>query len=86
MKSSELCVPASAFAIGDDGKTMPGEGETVEFTGRGTVRMKGDKAYVTASEINGQPVEMSKAPASLEDEEADMREDAMETDKASGLY
>lgn len=80
MTSAEIIVPATAFAIGEAGDTLPGEGEAVEFTGRGTVRIEGGKAFVIATELNGQPVEQAHAPASLDDEETAMRADAERAD------
>ena len=80
---NEICVPAAALSMGgEDGQGIaPEGGDTVEFTGRGTVRVEGENAYITPVEINGQPV-MAPATAgpgqerSPQDELADLKQQA----------
>ena len=60
---SEMCVPASALAAGDDGQDMstPGVGDEVDFSGKGKVtRVEGDNVYLTPTEINGEPLDEQK--------------------------
>lgn len=60
MSAGEHCVPAAALAV--DG-TPPAAGDDVEYTVRGKVtRLEGDKAYVQAETVNGEPVPAAAAP------------------------
>lgn len=56
---TEICVPAAALAdAGESGEGVaPAVGDSVDFTGRGTVtRAEGGNLYVQLAEVNGQPV------------------------------
>lgn len=56
---TEICVPGAALTdAGETGEGVaPAVGDSVEFSGRGTVsRVEGDKTWLELSEVNGQPV------------------------------
>lgn len=76
---SEICAPLDAFGI--DG-TPPAEGDEVEFTTKGVVtRVDGTNAYVTPSEVNGQPVMQDGGGMSGMPDENELAQNAQELDK-----
>lgn len=81
MKKSgrEICVPLSALSI--DG-TAPQAGDDVDFTAKGKVaRIDEKNAYVTASEINGEPVAEEEPEMPTEPDDDDVMRAAEEADK-----
>lgn len=85
MKSSEIAVPVAALALpGAAGDVSPAVGDEVDISGTAAVsRIEGDKAFLTIKTINGETVAAmpDKKPKNLDDEEADMRAEAGETDR-----
>lgn len=74
------CVPLPALTI--DG-TPPTVGDEVEYTAKGKVaRVEGDKAYVTTTEVNGEPftAPTEKKDPTEEEEDAEMLRLASEAD------
>ena len=92
MKAPEICVPLSALSLpGESGSDVPpAQGDEVDITGKATVsRVEGQYAYLTPTEVNGNPVESTESPEQekgIDDEEAEMRADAKKTDREAGLF
>ena len=92
MKAPEICVPLSTLSLPGEsgGDVPPAQGDELDFSGKATVsRVEGKYAYLTPTEINGNPVESSESPEQekgIDDEEAEMRADAKKTDREAGLF
>lgn len=84
MKAAEFSLPVAALALpGEQGNNVPpAQGDEVDITGTATVvRVEGDRAILTPKTINGETVAAAATePASLDDEETEMREDAAKND------
>lgn len=77
---SDHCVPLKALAI--DG-TPPAVGDEVDYTTKGKVaRVEGDKAYITPTEVNGEPFSApaDEAEPTPEDDDAETMRVAQEAD------
>lgn len=76
----DFCVPLKALSI--DG-TPPAVGDEVDFTAKGKVaRVEGEHAYVTPSEVNGEPFSApAEKPEAAEPDDDDMMRIAEEADK-----
>lgn len=89
MKNSEMCVSLQSLALpGENGDVSPAVGDEVDFSGTAAIsRIEGEgpeaKAYLTPKTINGEPInaDKPKAAPSMEDEEAEMREEAQKQDR-----
>lgn len=70
MKINEVCVPVKALALtGEEREAVtPENGDRVSVLVEGRVRIEGDKAYVEAETVNGEPVLAEGAAGGLEDE------------------
>ena len=74
-EGSEHCVPLALLAL--EG-TKPAVGDAVEYTVAGKVqRIEGDKAYILAETINGEPLPKTATPA---DEDAALLKEASAAD------
>lgn len=86
-----LAIPLKALGMDtEDGKGVtPEVGDEVELTGvKGVVRkVDGEEAYVEVKEVGGMPVEYEDKGESEDgiDEEAKMRDMAMQHDKENGM-
>lgn len=75
MAENEVCIDLASLAMPDDQDQMqpPAIGDKVQASIEGEVsRIVGDKAYVTMTAVNGNPVE---AEAGEAQEEAGLRQD-----------
>lgn len=89
MKSSEIGVPLKSLAIGGDtgGDVAPAVGDEGDLSAATykVNRIEGDKAYITLTSVNGEPVATADAAPekepTLDEEETSLRADSKKSDR-----